>query len=120
MPASSPTKIAHQQELRWRKHACSASCPLFSFCPVADRVLGKTVRVLGHAELFEPILQFAALAAPYGLALSVLDRQEASLPHALRSLGDKKRLMVQVRFKPVPEIQHGLRGRTIRTSVNSP
>jgi hypothetical protein len=40
-----------------------------------DPILGKTLGVLGHAELFEPIGNLLHCGHPADLTLSVLDRQ---------------------------------------------
>ena len=41
-----------------------------------DPILGKTLGVLGHAELFEPVLNLLHWRPPTDFALSVLDRQD--------------------------------------------
>ena len=46
-----------------------------------DVVLGEASRILGHAELFEPICNLLHRGPPADLALSVLDRQEKELYH---------------------------------------
>src|SRR6516225_9411413 len=57
MPASSPTKTAHPQELRWRKHAylppVCYSVSVQSFLPIA--FLAKQSAYSDHAEHFEPV-----------------------------------------------------------------
>ena len=41
-----------------------------------DIVFSKTLSVLGHAELFEPVCNLLHSRPPTDLALSVLDRQD--------------------------------------------
>ena len=41
-----------------------------------DVVLGKALRVLGHAEFFEPVRNLLHRRAPTELTPSVLDRQD--------------------------------------------
>ena len=48
-------------------------------CRGINPVFSKTLGVLGHSELFEPVLQFAAWRPPTDFTLSVLDRLDRNL-----------------------------------------